>query len=198
MKVIYFDTETTGLSRAEICQLSYIIDNGIEVYGKNFFFKVKEMNPLAEAVHGFSLEMLEELSNGATFDDYIDEIEKEFSDSDLIVAHNASFDITMMKAEFERRGKHFNPKSYLCTMRFLAPHMKIIKRSGSGYKYPSLTEIVASFVPDISMIDDYTEELYGIRGRFHDARYDTVSLYLAVYGARKEIEILKEKVCASI
>ena len=47
MKVIYLDTETTGLTNAEICQLSYITDNGIEVYGTNYFFKVFNMNPHA-------------------------------------------------------------------------------------------------------------------------------------------------------
>ena len=44
MKILMFDTETTGLRPGQICQLSYIvIDNSTKpykVYGKNFFFSV--------------------------------------------------------------------------------------------------------------------------------------------------------------
>jgi DNA polymerase-3 subunit epsilon len=194
MKVIYLDTETTGLTNAEICQLSYITDNGIEVYGTNYFFKVFNMNPHAQAVHGYSLEMLDELSSGKTFDEHIDAIERDFSDA-MIVAHNAAFDIMMLKAEFVRRGRVFNPERYLCTMRFMTPYLKLNKSSGCGYKYPRLHELVAAYLNDYTAINDLVYELFGVRSAFHDARFDAASLYLAVHSASGVIDKLKEAVC---
>lgn len=197
MKVIYFDTETTGLYDSEICQLTYIVDNGVEVYGRNYFFRVRAMNPVAESIHGFSMEALEILSEGRVFGDFIDEIEQEFSDSTLLVAHNASFDIGMMRREFERLGRVFRYTSSLCTMRFMTPYMKLPKSIGNGYKYPRLSEFVSCFVPDSSLIDACVNDIFGVMSRYHDARYDTVSLFLAINAARADITSLKEKVCSS-
>lgn len=197
MKIIYFDTETTGVKDSEICQLSYIIDNRIEIYGKNYFFKVKDMNPYAQMVHGFSLEMLNNLSGGNEFKDYIDEIDKDFSDATLLVAHNASFDISMMRKEYRRLKREFNVKDYLCTMKYMAPIMKLMKVNGSGFKYPSLSEFVSYYIQDTSIINETVKDLFGIKTCYHDARYDVTSMYLALYYAREGKKILKEKVCSS-
>ena len=42
--IIYFDTETTGLSPGGIIQLSYIMQDSNGVVGKNFFFFNKALN----------------------------------------------------------------------------------------------------------------------------------------------------------
>jgi DNA polymerase-3 subunit epsilon len=198
MSVIYFDTETTGLRDAEICQLSYVVDNGIEVYGKNYFFCVHSMNPAAQAVHGFSIEALEVLSDGLSFADRIDEFDKDFQDAELIVAHNASFDISMMQGEYRRLNREFKYNSYLCTMRFMTPFMQLRRSSGGGFKYPSLSELTNCYIKDFTLVDDYVRAFFGAECRFHDARYDAASLYLAVKNAQAEIECLKEKVCSSL
>lgn len=195
MKTLYFDTETTGVKDSEICQLSYIIDNGIEIYGKNFFFSVQDMNPIAQGIHGFSKEMLEELSEGKTFYDHIDEIDSDFSDVDLLIAHNATFDIGMMRKEYSRIGRAFNVCRYLCSMKYMTPHLKIPKTFGGGYKYPSLSELVSYYIQDHSLIVEYVYSLFDARVGYHDARYDTVSLYLAINAATKCIDVLKEQVC---
>jgi len=198
MSVIYFDTETTGLRDAEICQLSYVVDNGVETYGKNFFFSVHSMNPVAEAVHGFSLEALEVLSHGLYFKDSIEEFDQDFRDAELIVAHNASFDIAMMQGEYRRLNREFSYNSYLCTMRFMTPFMKLRRNSGNGFKYPSLSELAACYIKDYSLVDDCVLAFFGAECKFHDARYDAASLYLAVRRAQYEIDPLKEKLCSSL
>ena len=52
MKLLFFDTETTGIKPGSICQLSYItVDASAKpqiTTGKNFFFTVDEMEPSAE------------------------------------------------------------------------------------------------------------------------------------------------------
>lgn len=60
MKLVVFDTETTDLRPGQICQLSYLIAADGVVAGKNLFFSVDEMNESSQAVHGMSIEMLEE------------------------------------------------------------------------------------------------------------------------------------------
>ena len=76
MKLLIFDTETTSIKPGQICQLSYILIDAStkpqKTIGKNFFFTCDEMDPNAEAVHGFSLEKLYELSNGQYFEDLVE------------------------------------------------------------------------------------------------------------------------------
>ena len=100
--IIYLDTETTGLHPGQICQLSYIIQNGNSVKGKNFFFAVDYVEYGAYMVHGFSKDKLEQLSNGKGFECFIDEIEQDFLSADLVCSHNTAFDFGFLRKEFER------------------------------------------------------------------------------------------------
>ena len=72
--ILYLDTETTGLYPGEICQLSYIMQDKDGATAKNFFFAVKDVEYGAYLVHGFSVQILKELSGGKTFSDHADEI----------------------------------------------------------------------------------------------------------------------------
>lgn len=97
MKRIVFDIEATGLSEAQICQLSYLIVDDSGVVGKNQFFAVDDMNPDAEAVHGFSMEMLEELSGGLRFADLASAIYAEFASANLFIGHNIAADVRYLQ-----------------------------------------------------------------------------------------------------
>ncbi len=77
------------------------------VTGKNFYFAVDYIEPAATAVHGITVEKLKVLSGGKTFSDYQDEIYDDFARADLIVAHNAKFDIGFMIAEFRYLDRIF-------------------------------------------------------------------------------------------
>lgn len=61
---LLIDTETTSYHPGQIAQLSYIHldDDRNYITAKNYFFTVDEMDPYAEAIHGFSLERLYNLS----------------------------------------------------------------------------------------------------------------------------------------
>ena len=91
--IIYFDTETTGLYPGRIIQLSYVLEDGESVKGKNFYFFVEWIDPSATKVHGITVEKLAELSKGKTFSDYADEIYEDFKNASLVVAHNVRFDL---------------------------------------------------------------------------------------------------------
>ena len=185
--IIYFDTETTGLVPGRIIQLSYILQNEGGTKGKNFYFYVDYVEPAAQAVHGISIEMLEKLSCGKMFSDYIDEICEDFETADIIVGHNIGFDIAFMIAEFKGADRQFRYREQFDTMKYFTPVMKLPRKSGRGYKYPKLIEICdyAKIFPyDVSK---KTMEIFGKNGLgAHNAAYDTTMTYLA-------LEVLKEK-----
>ncbi len=193
--ILYFDTETSGLRPGQVCQLSYVMQEKEKVLAKNFFFIVDSVEYSAFMVHGFSLEKLYELSNGKRFSCFIDEISKDFENADVVVSHNTSFDFMFMRAEFERLGKCFSVKKEFCSMKKMTPVCKLKRSSGDGYKYPKLSELCAYFGITDREIAITSEKLFGKSADFHDARFDTTAVFLAVnYGMDKEsvMSCLKE------
>lgn len=106
MREIIFDTETTGLdNRAD----RVIEIGGVELdrhfpTGRTFHVYVnpgdRKVHPDALAIHGITDEFLKDKSS---FADIVDELLDFFGDARW-VAHNASFDMGFMNAEFERLG----------------------------------------------------------------------------------------------
>ncbi|MBE5756596.1 MAG: 3'-5' exonuclease [Clostridiales bacterium] len=178
--ILFFDTETTGLYPGEICQLTYIMQRKEEVTKKNFFFLVNEMPKVAEAIHGFSLERLKTLSDGKDFSFHFEEIKKDFESADLIVSHNFNFDHSFLRESYARLGETFTFKESFCTMKAFVPICKLTRNSSKGYKYPKLTELCEFLGVFEEEINLKTFELFNENLLSHDARYDTVSLYLAV------------------
>ena len=178
--IIYFDTETTGLYPGQICQLSYIMQTKEKTCAKNFFFKVDFVEPSAQAVHGFSVQKLKELSLDRDFSCFFNEISVDFEQADLICAHNTNFDFSFMRKEYERLGQTFYVKNEFCSMKKSTPICKLLRKSGAGYKYPKLSEL-CEFVGISNLeISQKSSALFGDTSSFHDARFDTSALYLAV------------------
>ena len=193
--IIYLDTETSGLHPGQICQLSYIIQDGTSTKAKNYFFSVDYVEYGALAVHGFSVERLEKLSGGKGFECFIDQIESDFNKADVICAHNTAFDFSFLRKEFERCRKDFDPKSSFCTMKKSITACKLVRPNSGGYKYPKLSERCRHLGITDQIIDRYSKALFGETTSFHDARFDTTALYLAVnVGVKKltEFEDLKD------
>ncbi|MBW8282606.1 MAG: DNA polymerase III subunit epsilon [Rhizobium sp.] len=104
MREIVFDTETTGL---EFKNDRVIEIGGIELLnhfptGRSFHVYInpgdRRVHPDALAVHGITDEFLKDKP---TFDQIVDEM-LAFFDGARWVAHNASFDMSFINAEFER------------------------------------------------------------------------------------------------
>lgn len=192
MRIIYFDTETTGLSTGpllggkyfgKICQLSYIILDDGKPTAKNFFFKVEYIEPGASEVTGLTPQKLAVLSGGREFSDDADEIHDDFASADFIVAHNFPFDQKFMEAEFNRLGMNFEYKRSICSMRSTCDFLKI--PGWRKYKMPSLAELGAFFGIRDSEVIAKTQELYSSKSIAHDSRFDTVKLMLAVEEGKK-------------
>ena len=180
LMILFFDTETTGLFPGRIIQLSYIMTDGENTVAKNFFFGVSYIEPSAQAVHGFSVEKLAVLSNGHTFSTDIEEIYDDFLSADLIVAHNVKFDIGFLIAEFNYQDRIFRYNESFCTMKRFTPICKLLRSKGEGYKYPKLNELCAFLGIREDDINTASSELFGGATGYHDARFDTVAVYLAV------------------
>lgn len=191
MKLLFFDTETTSIRPGHICQLSYItIDTSTKpqkTEGKNFFFAVDEMDPNAEAVHGFSLEKLYELSNGMYFEDTVSEFIDDFMDADFVIGHNVNFDIKFLHSELIFLGANYEPKRTFCTMDYYRDVCKILKPNGT-YKNPKLEEVISYLNITKDQIETKAKQLFGGSSDYHDARFDTAATYLVV------IEGLKRKI----
>lgn len=113
-KLIFFDTETTGNTEKDfLCQLAYKSDN------ENFVGLYKpplRIPPEASAVHHITNKMVVEKPSFKNSGD-LQKIKKTFEDENtVVVAHNAPFDLLMIKKE------GIEPKKFICTLR-LARHL---------------------------------------------------------------------------
>lgn len=191
--ILYLDTETTGLYPGNICQLSYAMQDKSGVRAKNMFFSVDKVDYGAYLVHGFSVAKLKTLSKGLRFADRFDEINADISEADAVVSHNTAFDFMFLRAEYERLGKLFTVKKDFCSMKKSVPVCKIRKTRGNGYKYPKLYELCEHFGITEYDVKDKTEELFGEdKAGFHDARFDTTAMFLAMNEGMKRNEVISE------
>ena len=196
MKLLFFDTETTSVKPGNICQLSYItIDTSTKpqtTVGKNFFFTVDEMDPGAEAIHGFSLEKLYELSDGLEFFDQIQEFMKDFFEADFIIGHNVQFDVKFLKHEVDSLyqtgmiDSTWEPKKTFCTMAYYKNICNIPSANGNGIKNPKLSEVITFLGISDEAIAAKADELFQGSGNYHDARFDTAAVYLLVIEGMKK------------
>lgn len=183
MKMIFFDTETTGIRPGSICQLSYIlVDTSVKptkTIGKNVFFTVEYVEPSAQKVHGFSVENLYELSDGKYFEDRLEEFLTDFQSADILIGHNVNFDIKFLESELEGCGEVIESKHIFCTMNYYKDICKL-KNSRNEPKAPKLEEAIKFLNIEESHIDILSKKLFNETGSFHDARFDTTATYLLV------------------
>ena len=189
MKLLFFDTETTGVKPGSICQLSYIlVDTSTKpqkTIGKNIFFTVDEMEPEAERIHGFSLEKLYELSEGMYFEDLYADFINDFLEADFIIGHNVQFDIKFLKHELLGLGEFFEPNNVFCTMKYYKDICKILRPTGD-YKNPKLEEVINFLGITKDQISSKADELFQGSGDYHDARFDTAATYLLIIEGLKK------------
>lgn len=99
-RVVVFDTETTGGAPwDEICQIAAAEYVGGRL-GRTLALYVRptcRMNPWAQAVHGLSMSFLRE--NGIAPEEAMERFFRFVGDGALLVAHNAPFDLRMLRQE---------------------------------------------------------------------------------------------------
>lgn len=79
---------------------------------------------------------------GVPMSDVLEILVKEINQSDIMVAHNAAFDLPVLKCEMIRYGfKAEKSPVAVCTMKSSTQYCKIPHANGRGYKYPQLGEL---------------------------------------------------------
>jgi DNA polymerase-3 subunit alpha (Gram-positive type) len=124
MNIIIFDTETTGLlspscskQQPRIIELGAIkLDCEANIIGK----LSQLINPEIEIpkkivrITGISQSFVDDQP---TFKDFSETLVDFFKDVDIMICHNASFDIGVLKYEFEKIGVDFKiPNNIVCTV----------------------------------------------------------------------------------
>lgn len=108
-KIIFFDTETTGNTEKDfLIQIAY--KTGNETFTGLYKPEIK-IPPEASAVHHITNKMVADKISFKESDDF-SKIKKLLEDENsTVIAHNAPFDITMIKKE------GIDPKKFICTLR---------------------------------------------------------------------------------
>ena len=156
-KIIFFDTETTGNTEKDfLCQIAY------KVGSENFVGLYKpllKIPPEASAVHHITNKMVAQKPSFKESGDW-PKIKKLFEDENvLVVAHNAPFDLLMIKKE------GIEPKKFICTLRVarhLDPEEKIERYNLQYLRYLLEIEIDATAhdaLGDVLVLEQLCERL---------------------------------------
>ena len=159
MKVLVFDTETSGLPKERnasiysshlwphIIQLSYIIycsDTNELITVQDDYINISDdiiISPESQKVHQISRETLKKGKNIA---EVLDSFNNWSKQCDLLVAHNISFDKKMLMVEGIRNKIKVDIHDTFCTMKNSIDLCHIEKEFENGdkyLKYPSLSEL---------------------------------------------------------
>ena len=120
-KLIFFDTETTGNTEKDfLCQIAYKVHDPSTSLGASTFAGLYKppikIPPEASAVHHITNKMVRDLPAFKESGD-LPRVKKVFEDKDaIVVAHNAPFDLLMIKKE------GIEPEKSICTLR-VARHL---------------------------------------------------------------------------
>jgi DNA polymerase III subunit epsilon len=152
---LFFDTETTGLPKnwkapvndltnwPRLVQLAFLCfdGNGNKISGGDFIIKPEGFTIPSDAslIHGISTERA--LRDGEKLSDVLQHFQSLINQSDVLVAHNMSFDEKIVGAEFLRIGMQnsISSKRKICTMISTTTFCAI--DGPYGYKWPKLSEL---------------------------------------------------------
>jgi len=209
MKLIYLDTETTGLKIGRMFQLAYILLEKGKATGKNFFFALPPGSMTFEALynHGVSDQQTVKLSKGKKFADHWDEIRSDFEGTPErkthLIAHNMKFDSGFIENEIKLAGL-LPLKNVVknCTVEYFTPILQIPShRKAHKYKYPSLRELVQTYKITDREATQRASEIFKCKSKlvkFHDARYDVTMLFLCCRQYAGDGRILQKAIRNSI
>ncbi len=118
--------------------------------------------------HGITQEMSN--NHGVSFYKIVDDLEAWLNDVDMIIAHNADFDINILKSELYRHRLYdmiylIESKNIICTMKMTRRIVNV--RNSYGIKFPSLAEL-------------YLFAMNKPIENAHNSKYDVIQLHEAI------------------
>jgi DNA polymerase-3 subunit epsilon len=152
-KYIVFDVETTGLPKdykasptlfelwPHIVQFSWLVVNK-NITERSYIIKPDNYIIPEESSNIHNITTTYAIQNGHSLKDVLQIFKNDCNSVDFIVAHNATFDISVILAACYRLKENvifLKNKKVICTMK---SSTNICKLSGKyGYKYPKLEEL---------------------------------------------------------
>lgn len=165
-------TDTAKYDEARVVQISYMVcDDDLNrlsmhdaLINSRGAFKISN-----SSIHGIT--DARSRAEGEDFDAVIQRFRIALRDATTLVAHNAQFDVNVLKAELFRRGhmdvlEEMSSKRVVCTMKACKGVVKALNVYMRP-KYPSLRELY-EFATDKPMI------------KAHNAMYDVLNLHEAI------------------
>jgi len=155
---LFFDTETTGLPKnynapvhdvqnwPRMVQLAWALydENEILIEAKDYIIKPVGFTIPADVVkiHGITTDIA--LNKGIDLETVLHEFRDITSKATYLVAHNISYDLNILGAEYFRNkiNMNFYKFNQICTMKSTAEFCRIPGRY--GYKWPNLNELYMS------------------------------------------------------
>ena len=172
---LFFDTETDGLPRSwnapvsqlsnwpRLVQIAWLLfdDDGNELESKSHIikpvgFKIPEA---AARIHKITTEIA--LREGVEIKPVLRAFASSIDKSDVLVAHNMSFDEKIVGAEFIRGDipNNLDQKKKVCTM-LSSTNFCELTRNYSDYKWPTLSELhIKLFGADFTGAHDATTDI---------------------------------------
>lgn len=187
MRIVYLDTETSGLRPGQVTQLAYVMaEGGKLVYRFNQYYTVDFIETDAARITGLNVDILKTLSDGTKFSDTSDIVLADLNNK-LVVGHNIAFDEKFVSAEFARLGKSFFFTKTFDTMHRLTNVIKLpSRRKNAAYKSPKLAEAMAYMGITPTQVTQLTTAVFGQDDRCaHDARFDCIATYMVCEVAKQ-------------
>ena len=164
MKIIVFDTETTGLPKKGnksvpdpdtwpyICQISWLVFDDVteKFYTRDYIIKLPAgviIPKVCSDIHGITNEIMQK--DGVDIKGVLQEFTSDWMKCQMLVAHNLVFDSKVMQTEYMRNqpinwlGRH--RKIEYCTMNYGKKFTNLVRQSkfhrGTYQKPPKLIEL---------------------------------------------------------
>lgn len=182
---LFFDTETTGLPEnfraphtdtdnwPRVIQLAWVLadEKGEAVEQESLIIKPDGFTIPEESaqIHGITTEQA--LAQGVDLHEALDAFEQALGRAQALVAHNISFDVNVMGAEYVRTegDTSWLETPQVCTMKRATPYCQLPGRY--GYRWPKLIELhEILFEEDFSGAHDALADVQACRRCFFELR----------------------------
>jgi len=130
---VFFDVETTGLYPHlgdRVCEVGIVVAQGdqiLETYA-SLVNPLRPISPGAAAVNGLSDEILR---HQPTFAEIADEVIRRLH-GQIVVCHNAPFDLGFLRSELARLGRAWQPRQVIDTLQLARKHFHFASNSLSA------------------------------------------------------------------
>ncbi len=142
MAITFFDLETPNRMNNSICSIGLIRtdDFGNEEYRKSYLVNPEcDFDSINTSIHGITLK---DVLASSTFIELWDSELSNIIDGSIVVAHNATFDLSVLDKALSRYGRTLEPISYLCTLqaaRRMLPKL-------NNYKLPTVCDALGVYL----------------------------------------------------